>query len=67
MKYAFEAVSHNEFKGKTYLLNGKIEIDPMKYFSFEMDMWDCIGIVIAFIIIYRVLALIFLWALKKRL
>lgn len=60
-KYAFEALCVNEYTGLIF------RPDPLKLLGFKIGMWNCIYILIAFAIGYRIMAYSFLKALTKRL
>lgn len=61
LKYSFEALSYNEFDDNPYTY------DPITIYGFESSMWENIGILIAVILVYRILAFIFLLALRSKL
>jgi len=60
IKYAFEAVATNEFQGAGFIP------DPIDTLGFTIGLWESIGILIGYIIFYRVLAFVFLKSLKSK-
>lgn len=58
MKYAFEAMSFNENIDRNYTE------DPKELYGFEIGLWWCALILLGYIIVYRVLAFLFLYSLK---
>lgn len=61
VRYAYEAISLNEFTHRSF------SIDPTDLYDFHIGMWNCIYILIGFIIGFRVFAYYFLKGLRERL
>lgn len=60
MKYGFEALAVNEFNDKTY------EVDPVTLYDFEIGIWGSVGILIGYMVLYRIGAFLFLYALRSK-
>lgn len=61
MKYAFETVCWNEFDETRLVPN------PIDLLGFSLTIWKCVGILIALVLGFRLIALMLLSSLKKRL
>ncbi|CAD8196359.1 unnamed protein product [Paramecium octaurelia] len=61
VRYAYEAISLNEFTNRSF------QTDPRDLYDFHIGMWNCIYILIGFIVGFRIFGYYFLKGLRERL
>ncbi|KAM3141201.1 hypothetical protein pb186bvf_006586 [Paramecium bursaria] len=60
LKYAFEAIMINQTSNRNY------EVQPEELFDFTLGIWPCIAILLGLFVLFRVIAVIFLYKLRTR-
>lgn len=61
MKYSFEALASNEFIGRYYIFG-----DPISVLGFDVGLWPSVAILIAFAVVIRIFAYVFLHLLRSK-
>ncbi|CAD8042834.1 unnamed protein product [Paramecium primaurelia] len=61
IKYSFEAIARNEFQSRSYDFG-----DPNDNLGFNVGQWESVGILIAFFLVIRTFAFMFLHSLRSK-